>query len=378
MVSSRTFIAACVLALLPALAPAIQAETPSQPEVEDPNDPLVVEQTIVVTATRSEREVEGLPVSATVLEREDIEAAPAHTPDDVLRSVPGVILPALNSRQQVPSRNLIQMRGVGGSSVLVLLDGVPAMDPYRGTHQLTRLGMEAIERIEIVRGANASLFGNYALGGTINLITRPVDRTGIDLFSSYGSYQTSHTGARGSWLAAPEVGISFSAERFDTNGYRRVVPEIRGPIDIPFWTTHDNLRLRLDLGGSSPVRSTFHAGYTDSDVSLGTPIGTNLTEIFDLSNQGHAALGDAAALSWSLFYQDQNGGGRNGTLNAARDTETLRDVLDVDVRAFGGSLQWSRSVSSSLPLLSFGVDFRDADAEDVRESYRDDVLSLTR
>src|SRR5687768_4952596 len=140
--------------------PAAQNESAEAAE-EDSHEPAVHEETIVVTATRSERAAESLPVSTAVMERVEIERAPALTPDDVLRSIPGLILPQMNSRQQIPSRNAVSMRGIGESSVLVLIDGIPANDAFRGSPQWVRLGTDAIERVEVVRGANASLFGNY-------------------------------------------------------------------------------------------------------------------------------------------------------------------------------------------------------------------------
>src|SRR5688572_1384050 len=138
---------------------------------KDPNEPTVLDETIVVTATRGERAAESLPVSTSVMEREEIERAPALTPDDVLRSIPGLILPQLNSRQQIPSRNTVSMRGIGESSVLVLIDGIPANDALRESPQRLRLGTDAIDRVQVVRGAHASHLGTYCIVATMNLIT---------------------------------------------------------------------------------------------------------------------------------------------------------------------------------------------------------------
>jgi outer membrane receptor for ferrienterochelin and colicin len=70
-------------------------------------------QPIVTMATRSERSLADLPVSVTVLEREQIQTAPAHATDDVLRTVPSLNLPLSSTIVQHPTANLVGIRGLG-------------------------------------------------------------------------------------------------------------------------------------------------------------------------------------------------------------------------------------------------------------------------
>ncbi len=141
----------------------------------------VVNTTIVVTATRSPRELDDVPVSTTVIGEEEIEASPAPTVDDLLRTVPGVHMPLSSSLVTQPSGQRFSMRGLGGSRALVLLDGVPIHDPYHGTIEWDKVPLESIQQIEIIRGGSASLFGNYAMGGAVNIITKPVESRSISL-----------------------------------------------------------------------------------------------------------------------------------------------------------------------------------------------------
>lgn len=334
---------------------------------DDPSKPAALAETIIVSATRSERVAASLPLSTSVMEREEIEQTPALVPDDVLRNIPGLILPQLNSRQQIPSRNTVSMRGIA-DGVLILIDGVPANDPFRGSPQWTLLGMESIERVEVVRGANASLFGNYALGGTINIITRPAERSGIDLLWSYGSYGTEHLAARTSYVPHEGIGVSLSLERFGTNGYERTAREVRGPIDIPFWSHQDNGRLRIDLG-TSPLRTTFSVGAVQNDLSQGTPLAGNSTELIDASNSGRMALGRKAALTWSAFFQNAQTSIRNVSTNESHTTEQRSHVSRSEGGSLGGSLQWSGSTNSKFPFISIGIDVRDMDGADAREEF---------
>ena len=68
----------------------------------------------------------------------------------------------------------MSLRGIGPSGVsrtLVLLDDVPFNDPFGGWVYWTRVPLEAADRIEVVDGSGSSLYGNYAMGGVINIVS---------------------------------------------------------------------------------------------------------------------------------------------------------------------------------------------------------------
>src|SRR5207253_1997315 len=122
-------------------------------------------QTIIVTATRSARPITDIPESVSVVDSLQIEGTPAKTLDDVLRREPSVDLPLASAYQVHPTALNVSMRGLGGIRALVLLDGVPLNDPFFGYLQWSQVPLETIDRVEIVRGGGATLWGNYAMGG---------------------------------------------------------------------------------------------------------------------------------------------------------------------------------------------------------------------
>jgi len=130
---------------------------------------------VVISATRSERPLSGLPVSATVITREDILNSPGRTIDESLRGVAGVQLPFDNADVIFPLQPSIAMRGIGvGDSAtrsLVLVDGIPINGGFFGNVFWNRVPKPVIDRVEIVRGASSSLFGSYAMGGVVNIVT---------------------------------------------------------------------------------------------------------------------------------------------------------------------------------------------------------------
>lgn len=134
---------------------------------------------MVVTATRTERDVADIPVSISVVGRSTIELAPARNVTDLLMNEAGVLVKrVVGMGEGIPGDIII--RGVPGAfaaaRVLVLVDGVPTNVSGTPFMLLNEVPLEAIERVEVVRGPFSSLYGANALGGVINIITRQPTR----------------------------------------------------------------------------------------------------------------------------------------------------------------------------------------------------------
>jgi len=131
--------------------------------------------TVVVTASGFEQNIVDAPASISVVPREKLEQGSYKDLHDALRDVPGVILtPSDNNSRD------ISLRGMGAQYTLILVDGKrmstreTQTNGSTGTDQSWIPPLEAIERIEIVRGPMSSLYGSDAIGGVINIITRKV------------------------------------------------------------------------------------------------------------------------------------------------------------------------------------------------------------
>ena len=130
---------------------------------------------VTVTPARTDLVTGGLPTSVTVVDRTQLDSSPAVTADDVLRQVPSFSLfRRTSSLSSHPTAQGVSLRGIGPSGVsrtLVLLDGVPFNDPFGGWVYWTRVPMIGVNRIEIVEDTSSSLYGNYAMGGVINIVS---------------------------------------------------------------------------------------------------------------------------------------------------------------------------------------------------------------
>ncbi|MDI6890145.1 MAG: TonB-dependent receptor [Thermodesulfovibrionales bacterium] len=181
---------------------------------------------IVVTATRTERPVEEVPASVTVITKDEIEKMSAKYVDDLLRDIVSaqVYRPAgvTSTMQHVTLRGVPHQRGT-----LILLDGVPLNDMYYGGVEFNEIPVENVERIEIVRGPASALYGSSAMGGVINIITKKPEREMKGLIE--GTYGTMNTWSGRLHLTGTlkeKFGYYLSASRLETDGYyAQIKPE---------------------------------------------------------------------------------------------------------------------------------------------------------
>ena len=121
---------------------------------------------VVVTATKTPQRLKDTPVITNLITRSEIEATGAENIGEILEHTAGIII------HRDGHGDGVQLQGLDSEYVLILVDGEPQVGRIAGKLDMARLAVENVERIEIVKGATASLFGNAALGGVINIITR--------------------------------------------------------------------------------------------------------------------------------------------------------------------------------------------------------------
>ncbi|ALR77403.1 catecholate siderophore receptor CirA [[Enterobacter] lignolyticus] len=129
--------------------------------------------TMVVTAAATEQSVKDAPASISVITQQDLQRRPVQNLKDVLRDVPGVQL-----TNEGDNRKGVSLRGLDSSYTLILVDGkrVNSRNAVfrHNDFDLNWIPVDAIERIEVVRGPMSSLYGSDALGGVVNIITKKI------------------------------------------------------------------------------------------------------------------------------------------------------------------------------------------------------------
>jgi outer membrane receptor for ferrienterochelin and colicins len=137
---------------------------------------------VVVTATKTEAEVEDVPATITVITKEEIKATGAERLRDIFKLDSGITL--THSR----GRDFPSIRGFGAQHVLILIDGKRLAGEVEQDFELDRISLESVERIEILKGPASALYGTDALGGVINIITRTPDKFVLELTPRFGAY----------------------------------------------------------------------------------------------------------------------------------------------------------------------------------------------
>ena len=139
---------------------------------------------LVTTATKTQKNIEGVSASVIVISKEDIEKISASTLKDVFEKIPSIN--AQYGRFPHPSsasKASISIRGAGANGTLMLLDGKRLSAETENPYEMSRIPASMIERIEIVKGSMSTLYGSDAIGGVINIITKKITKaqTAVDL-----------------------------------------------------------------------------------------------------------------------------------------------------------------------------------------------------
>ena len=175
---------------------------------------------VVVTATRFEDQVSEQPIAVQVITARQVRDSDVRTLPELLSRQAGIY-----SRDNTGSPNQqIDMRGFGifgDQNTLILVDGQRISENEQIPADLASIPLSSIERIEILRGSGAVLYGGGATGGTINIITRgalPNAKEG-EVRAGYGTYNTSDF-AVGVRLGGEKVGVAVNANQYDSDNYR--------------------------------------------------------------------------------------------------------------------------------------------------------------
>src|ERR1700704_4831930 len=174
---------------------------------------------VIVTATRFADSKRNLPVGVTVITADDLRKSATSNLPEILAQY-GL----LHIRDNSASPNQgIDLRGfgiTGDQNTLILVDGVRLSENEVVPAQLSSIPLESIERIEVVRGSGAVLYGGGASGGTINIITkRGEDARRGYVLGRFGGWGTKE-GRAGYATQGETFGFSLDASTEDTNGYR--------------------------------------------------------------------------------------------------------------------------------------------------------------
>ena len=342
-------------------------------EIEIVLSPAGILETVIVTPNRTEQRLGDTPASVSLLTSEQIQASPAVVADDVLRQIPSFSLfRRASSLAAQPTTQGVSLRGIGPSGqsrTLVLLDGIPFNDPFGGWVYWTRVPLVSVERIEVTEDTASGLYGNYAMGGVINIVTsRPTRRT-VEVKSQFGSQKTPKFDffASDAW---DKVGVAVEGSAFDTDGYPIVTTE-RGPIDNNANVTFRNLTAKVEYTPTERVNTFFRIGRFTEDRVNGKVGEVNDTRWTTANGGVRIRLADESDLQSRVFVDRQHAHFNFlAVTNAATTRNLVRLATDQNVPTdgVGGMVQWTKVVGTSH-AFSAGADWRWVEGESQEDAY---------
>ncbi|WP_201345050.1 TonB-dependent siderophore receptor [Thiohalobacter sp. COW1] len=332
---------------------------------------------VVVTATRTERDISEVPASVSVITSEEIEKSTAQSADELLQGLAGVDVRHSMGVLSVGTSNKVTMRGMGGlteARALMLIDGVPVNEVWSGGVEWNQIPVEDIERIEVVRGAGSALYGSNAMGGVINIITKkPSEETQTKVTLGYGSMDTkdgsaSMSGSAGKWGYRLSGGITRS------DGYQPLPENKLKATSIDKGAERENFRgvLSYDLTDSSLLSLTGEYYHHQTTGTYDIP-GYNPFEQKNkvLSAKYNNRLGGGRELSATLYTKSEDSSYDNANYLTGYTTNRFDSVSEQS--NVGGNLQYTAPFSSSGAanhVITTGLDFRQGEI-DRQDTYYD-------
>ena len=237
---------------------------------------------MIVTAARTPIPRANAVGGVTIIDRATIVARQPQFVTDLLRDVPGF---AVSRNGGSGAQTQVRVRGAEGNHLLVLIDGVEANDfSNNDEFDFAHLNADDIERIEIVRGPQSSLWGSDALAGVVNIITRSASRPfELDGATEHGSFGT-HSGSIGVGAARDGVngrlsfstfdsdGINVSAHGNETDGYRNHTLNLKLG-----WQLTPALKADL-TGRATDARTDFDSVDFTTGLHTDTPAATDIVQ----------------------------------------------------------------------------------------------------
>lgn len=305
---TRTIRVGVLLSLFGLMPSAVLAQDPDPaPAEQQPQQPVRVEETVVVSATKVEQQLINAPATITVIGPQTLDVAPSLSYADILRAVPGVNVTQISARD-------VNLTPRGSTSTLstnqlAVLDGRSLYQDFFGfvMWDFMPVNLDEIARIEVIRGPASAIWGANAMNGVVNVITKsPRELAGTTVAIGAGTFDTS------SGIAADDAGTlwylnathagaindrasyKLSAGYYAQDAFARptgLVPN-GGTTPFPPYENHGTEQPRFDARFDYTLDDgafmTFSGGYAGTDGIMHSGIGP-----FDIENGTWMGYGKA-------------------------------------------------------------------------------------
>jgi iron complex outermembrane receptor protein len=325
-------------------------------------------QTVVVTAAATPIELGTANRTLTIITREQIEALPAYSVPDLLRLVSSVDVRARGERG---IQTDFVVRGATFGQMLVLIDGVRLNDQQSGHHNGDiPVPLDAVDRIEVLHGPGASVFGADAYGGAVNVITRrqappsavvtagsnglaagraqwsgtsgglgQIVSANVDRSSGFmydRDFRTSSIRSQTSWGSRTRIGVSWLDKEFGANNFYGVSPSRE-------WTNQTLLTLNQQLGQARGWSNAVAASYrTHGDRFL---FDQRRPGVFENQHRTHTVIG-----TFTTTRRLARGGSFTAGAEGGQDWITSTNLGDHELGRASAFAEWRQPLSGAVLL----------------------------
>ena len=317
-------------------------------------------------------QLRDMDVSTTVMTREQIQAAPQATTDQLVNNIAGIYVSQVPTTGVHPTGQSITMRGFGGRGAertLVMVDGVPANDAFFRYINWTKIPKESVERIEVIRGGGAtSLWGNMAMGGVINIVTRDPQPNERRISVAGGMLGTAVADIGATLFSNDQWTIAATGNYLTTGGYNETPAAYRNQHTVDTTAQAQNLSAQAIFKPSEDTRYFVKVLYhAINEQGLVYNIAKNGWSGVDLTFGGRTRLGDGSVLDGTGWYSidtitthNASSSGYTYTTPASGNGNAtyLAAIGKTPYHDFGGSLVWSNDFGPLLTDVKIGLDGR--------------------
>ncbi len=318
--------------------------------------PVRVAETVVVTAGRTSETWSDVSRAVSVVTRADLDRRLPGTTPDALMDTAGVLVQKTNLGAGAP-----YVRGLVGNQVLVLVDGVRLNNAtYRfGPNQyLGTIDPDMLARIEVVRGPGSVLYGSDAIGGVVNLVTRPPEfsaggwQPSFESRAGLSAGTVEQSGRLGMTLASPRVAMRGGVSGHNFADMR--AGGARGTLTpTGYGEAAGDVAVSLRLAPAHVLTATLQAHHQKDVPRWDQVVQRGFSRYaFDPQNRQLATLRYAAqALSWADVVSATASLQRTEERRRIRRTGSVTDTTETDrVRTLGLTLDASKRVGHQLTL----------------------------
>ncbi len=175
---------------------------------------------VVVTATKTAEQRKDIPNSVILKDAIDIQESSATSLGDLLANESGIDWRTYGDTGGAAQE--IHIRGMSGDATAIFLNGLNINSPSFGTSDVSKIPLNSIERIEVVKGSGSVLYGSGAMGGTVNIITKRPKKGSIALGAEagYGTNDTYEVSVENGMFVTEDFGYYLTASKRETDGFR--------------------------------------------------------------------------------------------------------------------------------------------------------------